>query len=615
MARKKSAGPPGDIRLDPLDVMTCEQPLDARGKELVKRGYALFDTFRDRLKNDHQDMLNARKMRQLAQDSRSRTAPASMTLNSCVDNVIADQIDNTPEAVLVPERRETEQSADEMSDVVGFVLYQAGWPGKYQKIMEDAVVTGTGIAQVLWDDDMMDGEGMVDVVAWHPEDFYPDPMYEDIQDGRAVFKTTQTTVAWVKEHYPDAGPYVKGDSIREQDGPDILEAAIGDEKVTLLEYWYKRYDAKKHRYRVHMAQMAGQALLYSTELGFGCSETEYAQGVYAHGQYPFVMFRYRDVFRKPFGSGLIHDYKDTQDMIDRCLKYSDDNARESSVQRHFVRRGGTVNIEDFADLSKKVIEYGGGNLNEEVQTFQARPLNNQVYQTMNFLIDAMKQDSGQNQFARGEGGGGITAASAISQLVAQGGKITRWHAEQFKDAFREMVEQILWVLSEYMEPERKLLIVGGNDSGMRMQGREITVHAPKAEGDDLMKPAYSVRVQAQKHNPIWSERFNDLLLRAAEISSQTGRPIPADVLVDALQGFPEKGRIVGVLKETGTMYDTIAQLQAQIEQMGRQIEGQKTVARRDAQAMGMPSLERAMQGVQTGVASMLDGLKGQNPTT
>ena len=41
MARKKSAGPPGDIRLDPLDVMTCEQPLDARGKELVKRGWSM----------------------------------------------------------------------------------------------------------------------------------------------------------------------------------------------------------------------------------------------------------------------------------------------------------------------------------------------------------------------------------------------------------------------------------------------------------------------------------------------------------------------------------------------------------------------------------------------
>ena len=207
-ARNKNPTP-GDIRLREKDVAIHGQPLSEKGQELVRRAYELFEFFREKLEPEHTEMQEAREMRQLRQSSRSYTAPPSMTLNSCVDNVIADQIDNMPEAVLVPEREETEDSANEMSDVVGFVLYQAGWPGKYQKIMEDAVVTGTGVAQAFWDEDMMDGEGMVNVIAWHPEDFYPDPLYENIQDGRGVFKTTNTTVAWVEEHYPDARGYVQ----------------------------------------------------------------------------------------------------------------------------------------------------------------------------------------------------------------------------------------------------------------------------------------------------------------------------------------------------------------------------------------------------------------------
>ena len=586
---------PGDIRLR-KDEHVHDQPLDERGQALVRRAYALFEDFREKLQPAHEEMRRARSMRQLMQDERSRTAPPSMALNSCVDNVIADQIDNMPEAVLVPEREETADSADEMSDVVSFVLYQAGWPGKYQKIMEDAVVAGTGIAQAFWDEDMMDGEGMVNVIAWHPEDFFPDPMYENIQDGRGCFKATLTTVAWVEEHYPEARGYVRPDDIRPNDEASVYaQAPDGDQKVTLLEFWYKRYDAEKRKNRVHMAQFAGKALLYSTELGVGCSESDYEEGVYAHGQYPFHMFRYRDVFRKPFGTGLIYDYRDTQNMIDRCLKYIDDNARESSVQRHFVRRGGSVNVDDFADMNKRIIEYNGGNINEEIQTFQARPLNGQVSQAMEYLVDSMKQDSGQNQFNRGEGGGGITAASAISQLVAQGGKITRWHVEQFKDAFREMVEQILWVLSEYMEADRVLRIVGGWESGMGMKDRRITIQAPKAEGDRLLKPAYSVRVQVQKHNPVWSERFNELLMRAAEISSQGGRPIPADILIGAVQGFPDKGRIVKLIQSTGTMYDQIAQMQSQMEQMQNQLAAKDAVIRSDAQAMGAPSIARQMQ--------------------
>lgn len=591
---------PGDIRLDVDDLIVHDQPLGKEERKLVNRAYELFELFRQKLQPAHEEMRTARRMRQLRQDERSHTAPPSMTLNSCIDNVIADQNDNIPEAVMVPERAETDGTADEMSDIIGFVLYQADWPDTYQQLMEDSVVTGTGVAQVFWDEDMMDGDGMANVTAWHPEDFYPDPMYENIQDGRGCFKTTQTTVAWVEEHYPHVKGYVHGDDIRPDDiYQAVIEAPEGDKNVTLLEFWYKRYDAEKRKYRVHMAQFAGRALLYSTELdfGFGTGERdgEYAEGIYAHGQYPFVMYKYRNVWREPFGTGLVHDYLDTQNAIDRYLKYIDDNARESSVQRHFVRRGSGVNADEIADMNRTIIEWEGSDIREVLQTVQAAPLNGQVFQTMSFLVDSMKQDSGQNQFNRGEGGGGVTAASAISQLVAQGGKITRWHVEQYKNAFREMVEQLMWVVSEYMEPERKLLVVGGWESGMGMQGKTIQVKAPAKEGDRLPKPGYSVRVQAQKHSPIWSERFNELLMKAAEIAAQSGSAIPAEILFSVLQGFPDKGRVVRILEESSAIKAQMQQMQAQIEDLTKQNEGKQAVINSLRKSNSSPSIQRSAQ--------------------
>lgn len=42
--------------------------------------------------------------------------------------MIADQMDNLPEAVMLPEREETARSAEEMDDVVSFVLTaRDGW--------------------------------------------------------------------------------------------------------------------------------------------------------------------------------------------------------------------------------------------------------------------------------------------------------------------------------------------------------------------------------------------------------------------------------------------------------------------------------------------------------
>ena len=534
----------GDLRSGEL--RGIEQPMSARERELLLRGYALFEHFCEQLGEVHEEMRDARRMRQLRQAERSETSPTMSTLSSCVDNVIADQIDNMPQAVMTPEREETMQSAEEMTDVVGFVLYHAGWPGKYHRIMEDAVVTGTGVAQVFWDDDAQDGEGMASVLCWHPEDFYPDPMYEDIQDGRACFKATHTTVGWVEAHYPLAKGYVASDEHAQRGEEAAMQAPGGDSKVTLIEFWYKRYDPEARRNIVHMAQLAGGALLCSTETGFGldAGEDAYRQGVYAHGQYPFVLYRYRDVWRRPFGSGLIHDYKQTQNAIDRYAKYIDDNARESSVQRHFIRRGSGVNADEVADMSRTVIEWDGSDIREVLQTVQAQPLNSQVYQMMQYMADAMKQDCGQNQFARGEGGLNVTAGTAISALQQAGSKIARWHTERFKDAFREMVEMIVWVLSEYMEPGRKLRIVGAQDY-------LVELAQPAIRGGVVPRPAYTVRVQIQRSNPDEIAKDNEFLLQAVKICAEAGTPLPAHEVIRLMQGQRIKESILRAMERAG----------------------------------------------------------------
>lgn len=586
---------PGDMRFEKHAEPVGVQNLSDSGRELRDRAYQLFEFFEQKLREDHNEMRNARQMRQLKQDERSKTAPSSMTLNSCIDNVIADQIDNMPEAKMVPEKEETAQSAEEMSDVVAYVLYQANWSDTYQQIMEDSTVTGTGVAQVFWDEDMEFGEGMVSVLAWHPEDFYPDPMYENIQDGRGCFKATRTTVRWVEEHYPHVRGCVHGDELRSEDAADIMfESPSGDHPVVMLEFWYKRYDAQAKRYRVHMAQVAGGALLYSTELGIGgADKNDYKEGVYAHGQYPFVMYRYRKVFRRPFGTGMVHDYRDTQNAIDRYQKYIDDNARQSSIQRHFIRRDSGINADQIADMSQQIIEWEGADIREVLQTVQAAPLNGQVYQIMNYMVDSMKQDCGQNQFTRGEGGLGVTAATAIQALQEAGGKITRWHTEQYKAAFRDMIVQMMWILSEYMEPGRKLRIVGGWDSTDNMKDRFIELIAPDKEGDKLAKPAYSVRVQVQKNNPLQIQADNEFLAQAAQICAQSGQPLPPESVIGMMEGYRTKSSVLKAVKENSQIMQQMQAMQQQIEDLTRKNEGLQAVAQSDAMALGTPSIANA----------------------
>ena len=117
----------------------------------------------------------------------------------------------------------------------------------------------------------------------------------------------------------------------------------------------------------------------------------------------------------------------------------------------------------------------------------------------------------------------------INALQQAGSKIARWHTERFKDAFREMVEMIMWVLSEYMEPGRKLRIVGTRDT-------LVELIAPGAHADAAQRPAYSVRVQIQRSNPDEIAKDNEFLLQAVQICAQAGTPLPAHEVIRLMQG-------------------------------------------------------------------------------
>ena len=171
----------------------------------------------------------------------------------------------------------------------------------------------------------------------------------------------------------------------------------------------------------------------------------------------------------------------------------------------------------------------------------------------------------------------MTAATAIQALQEAGGKITRWHTTQFKDAFRDMIEQVLWVLSEYMEPGRKLRIVGGWDSTGNMVDRLVELIAPGAEGDRLPKPAYTVRVQVQKNNPLVLQAQNELLTQAAQVCAQYGEPLPPETFVRLLQGYPNKSSVLRAVQENSKTQAQLQQLSAQVEALTKQLDQQKRV--------------------------------------
>ena len=478
------------------------------------------------------------------EDARSRRQDKKtiqlQTLKSTFNNCVADQMDNMPEAVMLPETAALESVAEDLTDVVRCILQLNNYESLHRRRVEDCLCTGTAVTQVAWDPDMDGGRGNVAVIRWPIESFLWDPAAETLQDARAVFKVSWHPKSWFEQHYPhladeigsDEGEYSNLGVPEAQSGP----RAADEDRVMLVEYWYRLYDAQKRRFTINVAYLAGGVLL------------EHSENVYRHGMYPFVLDVYTPVEVLPVGDGLIQELVPMMRYVNRYASYVDMNLRMASKGRLLVDRSAGLDKEALLDWETDVVE--GDRIDAgAIQWLQNQPFTSMVSQQMLQLQTDIKQDSGQNQFTRGETAGGVTAASAISALQEAGSKLTRLHTHTLNQGFKGIVEQVMWLISQFYDAKRQLFITGRRQP---MVHRAVDASPQRLFGHggaSMPPPPYTVQVQVQRRNPLRQQAQNELFMEAYAMCAKAGQPFPLSVLFELLQ-IDGKERVLPVIRET-----------------------------------------------------------------
>ena len=511
-------------------------------KSLCDEAYARLRIWRDGCREIHERAKEARSIL-LLQDPRQDAETASrrkdkrtlqlQTLKSTFNNCVADQMDNMPEAVMLPETKEMENVAEDLTDIVRFVLSQNQYESLHRRRVEDCFCTGTSVTQVAWDSDMDGGRGNVALVRWPIEAFLWDPAAENLQDGRAVFKVSWHPMSWFEQHYPEQYPFIGSDEA-EYSGLGVAAAQeesrpADEQRAMLIEYWYRLYDAKLRRYTVNVAYLAGGAVL------------SHHTDVYRHGKYPFVLDVYTPIEGLPVGDGMVQELAPMMRYVNRYASYIDMNLRMASKGRLLVDRNAGLDKEALLDWETDVVE--GDRIDPgALQWMQTQPFGGMATRQMMQLQADIKQDSGQNQFSRGETVGGVTAASAISALQEAGGKITRLRTHVFNQGFREIAAQVMWLISQFYDCRRVLYITGRqvNADPERLFGKSLPGVTPP--------PPYTVQVQVQRRNPLRQQAQNDLFLQAYRLSAEAGQYFPLSALFEILH-VDGKESILPLLRE------------------------------------------------------------------
>lgn len=577
-----------------LETLVGEQRLSEEDARIRDEAYSRLSIWKQGCKEIHERARVARKI--LLLDDPYQDPPnvpdeqktmQLQTLKSTFNNCVADQVDNRPEALMTPETPELQNVVDDINDIVRFIYENNDYWYLHRFRVEDFIGTGTSVVQILWDERMANGRGDVALLRVPVEQFLWDPAEEDIQNARALFKVSWHPLSWFRAQYPENGMYVcdEENSVDAVGKNENQEEMMADEKkAMLLEYWYRTYDAKKRRYTINCMYLAGGAML------------EHYKDVYAHGMYPFVVDAFTEIRGLPVGEGLVMELAPMMRYINRYAHYMDVNIRQSSHIRMLVRNNSGLDVREVSDWTKDVIT--GDSIGEEsVRFLQSAPLTSLAMQQMYQLQTDLKQDSGQNQFTRGETAGGVTAATAIASLQEAGGKQTRMRTQTLNQGFQRITEQVLWLVSEFYGEHRVQMITGKDGEYRQVDASSSRLMGHSKKGGVVPPPPYTVRIQVQRLNPQAIQSQNELIMNAYTMAAQGGQPFPLSILFSLLT-VDGKDRILPVLQSLDAQMQQMQQMAAENEQL------QATVQQQQDSINGMKKLisEQVANAQQTSTA-------------
>ena len=388
---------------------------------------------------------------QKVEDDTNAPKPTTPMIHSAIESVTADVMQDLPEIVIQPDSSGSKISARVLTRVSNQELESCRFGSQWRDFAHDAFVGGWTVYESGFDQDMNAGFGGAFVRNVVNTNFMCDPETVNIQDGRACFKFVRRPRDWFAQRYPDLYEYMTDDL--DIPATDTYTATTvqtsSDERMRLIEAWFRVYNPKTNKYQIHFVQVAGHQLLYS-------SADEYKDGYYDHGEYPFVVTPLFPEKGSALGFGLVDLYKDMQRYSDKLDQFILKNAFLASANRLLNTDMGGFKDEDLVDWSKEVVH--GENLGG-LQWFDTKPLPGYLFQYVQLMRQNIKEGSGANDQAQGKSGSGITARSAIVALQEMATKRSRTVSDVLHEGFKASARQMLSVLRQHHTMSREVTVV------------------------------------------------------------------------------------------------------------------------------------------------------------
>lgn len=555
------------------DEVKVIEPVKLIGEEQVREAYETFMEYRREKANldarivDNEKLWKMKQWDFMSEKEDKRVKPRSAWLVNTILNKHADAMDNYPEANILPRARDDEDAAKILSKVVPTILENCEFQNTFSDEQWDKLKNGTGLYGVFWNNALNNGLGDVEIKCISIPNFFWKGGIDDIQESPNVFYVTMKEKKELQEEYPDI--VFKGSGTVPIEATEINQSESIDNsgKAAVVDWYYKKNlkyldqnGIMVSRTILHYCQFCEGNVLFASE-----NEPKYADGYYAHGKYPFVfdvLYPYKNSLT---GFGFIDLIKDDQMFIDKLRQAILENCVANAAPRNVVRSDGGVNEEELNDPGCRTIHTEGSLGENDFRTLPVTPMSG-IYESIYLnQIQQMKDTSGNTASSQGQTSS-VTSASGIASLQEAAGKLSRDTNMGAYRAYKKVVEIVLELIREFYKEERSFRITGddGNVEFEKFSNAQINpIGQGTAFGINLGSrlPVFDIVVKPQKQSAYSRESQNQTALNLYNMGFFAPNNADSALACLEMMDFEEIQKVKDRVKENGTLYDQVMQLQ------------------------------------------------------
>lgn len=517
---------------------------------------------------------NRRAMAKAGEALKQEEYPVSGWLFNSIINKHADIMDACPEAICLPREASDDEEAKNLTSIMPVVLEQNDWEKAYNDESLMKLKHGTGAYSVLWNPELDNGLGNIDINAVDILNLFWEPGIRNIQESQNFFSVEVVDIEALEREYPQfKGSFgTSALDIRRYSHNTNTDLT---KKALVVDWYYKKNTGGKTT--VHFCKFTDGNVLYASE-----NDPVYAEsGYYEHGKYPFVFDVLFPEEGTPVGFGHIAIGRDSQVYIDKLDKAVLEHAMKCAAARYYVNDNAGVNEDEFNDWTKPLVHVQGRVDEETLKAVYVPSMPSFVVNEREFKVDELKETSFNRDFSNGSTASGVTSGAAIATLQEAGNKVSRDTIKGSYRAFVEVVRIAIELIRQFYTEQRSFRIKNPNggagyefveydNSGLQPQpvmtsidGTAVPVTDETGEAA-VRLPIIDIDVKAQKQSPFTTVAQNETAMNLYNAGFFEPERAQQAMICLEMMSFEGKEKVFDYVQQGQTLLNQVNQLNQQI---------------------------------------------------